>query len=61
MMAWPSATCLSRPSEELKGRATLDLIADADHAFHVPARTGRKDPDVLAAALAVTVRWMAGV
>ena len=52
---------LEQTVEGLKGRATLDLIADADHAFHVPARTGRKDPDVLAAALAVTVRWMLGV
>lgn len=40
-------------------RATLHLIADADHAFHVPARTGRKDPEVLAATLATAVRWMA--
>ena len=27
-------------------RATLRLVDDADHSFHVPARTGRKDPDV---------------
>ncbi len=40
-------------------RATLVLIADADHAFHVPARTGRKDPEVLAAALATAAAWMA--
>ena len=52
---------LKQTVDGLKGRATLHLIADADHAFHVPARTGRKDPEVLAAALAVTVRWMAGV
>jgi hypothetical protein len=45
----------------LKDRATLALIADADHAFHVPARTGRKDPEVLAAALATTVQWMTTV
>jgi len=42
----------------LAGRATLDLIADADHAFHVPARTGRKDPEVLALALATAVTWL---
>lgn len=42
----------------LKGRATLNLIADADHAFHVPARTGRKDPEVLAAALVTAANWM---
>jgi predicted alpha/beta-hydrolase family hydrolase len=52
---------LNRTVDGLKGRATLHLIADADHAFHVPARTGRKDPEVLAAALAAAVRWMAGV
>ena len=52
---------LEQTVEELKGHATLHLIADADHAFHVPARTGRKDPDVLATALAVTVRWMLGL
>lgn len=27
-------------------RATLRLFQDADHSFHVPARTGRKDPEV---------------
>src|SRR5205085_10149194 len=32
-------------------RATLDLIDDADHSFHVPAKTGRKDADVLSEAL----------
>ncbi len=38
--------------------ATLDLIADADHAFHVPARTGRKDSEVLASALSFAAQWM---
>ncbi|HSH99598.1 MAG TPA: alpha/beta family hydrolase [Reyranella sp.] len=27
-------------------RATLVLFDDADHSFHVPARTGRKDADI---------------
>lgn len=27
-------------------RATLQLVADADHSFHVPARTGRTDAQV---------------
>ena len=27
-------------------RATLRLFDEADHSFHVPARTGRKDPEV---------------
>ncbi len=49
---------LRRTVEGLGGRATLDLIADADHAFHVPARTGRKDSEVLAASLTTAVQWM---
>jgi hypothetical protein len=44
---------------ELDPRATLQLIPDADHAFHVPAKTGRKDADVLAEALAAAAAWMA--
>ncbi|WP_216838953.1 alpha/beta family hydrolase [Caulobacter sp. S45] len=52
---------LRQTVDGLGGRANLDLIPDADHAFHVPARTGRKDPDVLAALLAAAARWMATV
>jgi predicted alpha/beta-hydrolase family hydrolase len=44
--------------DELAPRATLQLIDDADHAFHVPARTGRKDEAVLAEALDRAVAWM---
>jgi predicted alpha/beta-hydrolase family hydrolase len=43
----------------LEGRASLELIEDADHAFHVPARTGRKDADVLAQILDAAAAWMA--
>jgi predicted alpha/beta-hydrolase family hydrolase len=42
----------------LKDRATLELIPDADHAFHVPKKSGRSDAEVLAAALDAAVRWM---
>jgi predicted alpha/beta-hydrolase family hydrolase len=49
---------LQQTVEGLQGRATAHLLADADHAFHVPARTGCKDPEVLGAALEVAVRWM---
>ena len=38
--------------------ATLELLDQADHAFHVPARLGRKDADVLAAALDAASAWM---
>ena len=40
-------------------RATLTLFDDADHSFHVPARTGRKDPQVRAAVLDALAAWVA--
>jgi hypothetical protein len=32
--------------ESLGARARLKLFADADHAFHVPVRSGRTDTEV---------------
>lgn len=53
---------LLRPVVEgLGARARLVLADDADHSFHVPARTGRKDADVLADLLAQAVTWMRAV
>jgi uncharacterized protein len=43
---------------QLGPRATLKLLADADHSFHVPARTGRKDPQVRAEALQALCGWV---
>ncbi len=42
----------------LGARATLELFADADHSFHVPARTGRKDHEVMAELTAALARWI---
>jgi predicted alpha/beta-hydrolase family hydrolase len=39
-------------------RATLTTFQDADHSFHVPARTGRKDPEVRAAMLDALAAWV---
>jgi predicted alpha/beta-hydrolase family hydrolase len=47
--------------EALRPRATLTLFEDADHSFHVPARTGRKDADILDDALAALAAWLDGV
>ena len=41
----------------LGSRATLKLFADADHSFHVPARTGRKDAEVRAGMLDAFAAW----
>lgn len=38
--------------------ATLHTIADADHAFHVPARSGRSDAQVLQNAVEYGAQWM---
>jgi len=44
--------------EQLGGRATLNLFSDADHSFHVPARTGRRDSDVRAEMLDTLAAWI---
>jgi len=43
--------------EALGSRATLKLFADADHSFHVPVRSGRKDAEVLTDALDAFAEW----
>lgn len=43
---------------ELGPRASTALAEDADHSFHVPASTGRRDADVLDALLDASVAWM---
>src|SRR5688572_22070483 len=43
---------------ELGARATLKLIPDADHSFHVPARSGRKDSEVRIELLDTMADWM---
>jgi predicted alpha/beta-hydrolase family hydrolase len=44
--------------KRLGARATLRLLKDADHSFHVPARTGRKDPEVRAELLDALAEWI---
>jgi uncharacterized protein len=44
--------------KKLGKRGTLALFEHADHSFHVPAKSGRKDADVLAEILDSAVNWM---
>ena len=44
--------------KRLGKRATLSLAEHADHSFHVPAKSGRKDPQVLAEILDTAAAWM---
>ncbi|HEV1992943.1 MAG TPA: alpha/beta family hydrolase [Candidatus Acidoferrum sp.] len=43
---------------QLGTRATLKLVQDADHSFHVPARTGRKDSQVMAQVSEALADWI---
>jgi len=44
--------------ERLGARATLEVFEGADHSFHVPARTGRKDSEVRGELLDALAAWM---
>lgn len=46
---------------KLGKRATLKLFEHADHSFHVPARTGKKDADVREEMLNAFAVWAEGV
>jgi len=54
-----ASLALLRPVVERLGANTkLILFDDADHSFHVPARSGRKDADVLAELADAIARWI---
>jgi hypothetical protein len=42
---------------KLGRKASLHVILDADHSFHVPARSGRRDTDVMAELLDTVAAW----
>jgi len=52
---------LKRAVKSLGPPATLVLAENADHSFHVPAKTGRKDREVLDEILDAAAAWMASV
>jgi predicted alpha/beta-hydrolase family hydrolase len=45
-------------AKRLGHRAMLRMFPEADHSFHVPARSGRKDSQVLAEVLDVLADWI---
>jgi predicted alpha/beta-hydrolase family hydrolase len=47
--------------KRLGAGATLHLLQDADHSFHVPARSGRKDADVMRELLDALAQWTLAV
>jgi predicted alpha/beta-hydrolase family hydrolase len=51
-------TLLKKVIAKLGARATLSLSENADHSFHVPAKSGGNDAGVMAALLDVARDWM---
>lgn len=49
---------LEQVTATLGSRATLHLLEDADHAFHAPARSGRKDSELRERALDALCDWL---
>ena len=47
--------------DALGARATLKFFQDADHSFHVPARSGRKDAQVRSEMLDALAAWIDGL
>jgi len=52
---------LQRVTARLGERASLRLMQDADHSFHVPARAGRRDADVQREMLDTLAGWSLSV
>jgi uncharacterized protein len=44
--------------EKLGARATLHVVGEADHSFHVPTRSGRTDTEVIIEMADVVVDWL---
>ena len=44
--------------DALTPRATLKLLKDADHSFHVPAKSGRDDAQILTEAMDALAAWI---
>ena len=49
---------MEKLAKKLGSRATLKLLSDADHSFHVPARSGRKDAEVRDEVLDAITTWI---
>ena len=55
--ALADVTLMQRLTQEL-GPATIKLFPDADHSFHVPARSGRKDAEIKDELLDALAAWI---
>jgi uncharacterized protein len=56
--ALADVTLMQRLTQEFGPRATLKTFPDADHSFHVPARSGRKDAEIKDKLLDALAEWI---
>ncbi len=59
--ALAEVTLLEPVVDKLGSLATLHRLKEADHAFHVLARSGRYDREVMEEVLDAFATWVAGV
>jgi predicted alpha/beta-hydrolase family hydrolase len=59
--AFATPALLNPLLKRLGSRATLCSLRDADHSFHVPARSGVNDAEINAEMLAALVNWVEAV
>jgi predicted alpha/beta-hydrolase family hydrolase len=59
--ALADAELMRQVAQGLGARATLAFLAEADHSFHVPARSGRTDGEVRGELLDRFEAWLGGV
>jgi predicted alpha/beta-hydrolase family hydrolase len=52
---------LEQVIKELGSLASLHIVKDGDHSLHVPARSGRKNGDVMAEVLDAVAAWIASL
>jgi uncharacterized protein len=59
--ALADANLMGQVAKNLGEGASLALIADADHSFHVPRRCGRTDEQVRTDVIDILAAWLGGV
>jgi len=59
--ALADASLMRALTQRLGSRATLKMIQNADHSFHVPARSGRNDADVQTELLDTLMTWLEAI
>ena len=60
-MRWPISRCSARSPNASARAPRSTLFENADHSFHVPARSGTTDKEVMTALLDSLAAWIDSV